>query len=198
MGVLTSKKLRIDQYLDYERQGEVRYEFHLGEVFAMAGGTLAHTILSSNALRLLGNALQQAGKNCLAVNSDIKIEIESSKRYVYPDAAVICGKINESDVITGAIRNPRIVVEVVSDTSGDYDRGAKMRYYLSLPTLKEYLIIEQDRVHATLYRKHEKGDLGSFHYSDGLDASIDLNSIGVSIKMTDLYQNVPIANEGEL
>ncbi|PPK84407.1 Uma2 family endonuclease [Neolewinella xylanilytica] len=190
MAVTASKKLPIDQYLSFEQEGEVRYEYHAGEVYAMAGGTINHTILSSNALRLLGNALQRAGKNCLAVNSDIKIEIERAERHVYPDAAVIYGKINESDTITGAVRNPRVIVEVISETSADYDRGAKMRYYLSLPTVKAYLLIDQNRVHATLYRRHEDNNFGSFHYADGLEATIDLQSIGVSLSMTELYRNV--------
>ncbi|MCP9237252.1 Uma2 family endonuclease [Lewinella sp. JB7] len=195
MAVAQVTKLPISEYLSFEHRGEMRYEYHNGEVYAMAGGTIAHTILSSNTQRLIGNALTVAGKNCISLNSDVKIEIEAAHRYIYPDAAVVCGKINESTMIKGAILNPRVVVEVISETSADYDRGAKMRYYLSLITLKEYLLIDQDKAHVTLYRRHEESNLGSFHYADGLEDSIELKSIGVILPLRELYQNVDLEDK---
>ncbi len=190
MAITALKKLPIDQYLSFEQESEVRYEYHFGGVYAMAGGTIRHSILCSNIAGLLRSKVLESGKNCIAFNSEIKLEIERANRYVYPDAAVICGKINESPTISGAVRNPRVIVEVISESSADYDRGAKMRYYLSLPTVKEYLLIDQDQVHVTLYRKQEESNLGSFHYADGLDSSIELKSIGVTLSLAQLYQNV--------
>ena len=185
----------IDRYLSLEAEDHLRYEYHAGEVYAMSGGTIQHTILSTNIQRMLGNAMRDKRKNCIALNSEVKIEIERANRYVYPDAAVVCGKINESDTIKGAIRNPRVVVEVVSESSGDDDRGAKMRYYLSLPTVKEYVLIEQGRPHVTVYRRHEDGELGSFHYADGPNDTIELTSIGAILPLEELYQNVTLEKD---
>ncbi len=156
----------------------------------MAGGTIQHSLLCNNVAGALRAEINEWGKKCIAFNSEVKIEIERADRYVYPDAAVVCGKINESPTIRGAIRNPRVVVEVISETSARYDQGAKMRYYLSVPTVKEYVLIDQDRVHITVYRRQEDSSLGSFHYADGLDATIELTSIGITLPLAELYRDV--------
>ena len=190
MAVAVNSGIPIDRYLALEATDQLRYEYHAGAVYAMSGGTIQHAKLCSNVLGMLREALRTKGKNCFAFTSEVKIEIERANRYVYPDAAVVCGEIKESNAVAGAIRNPRVVVEVLSDSSGAYDRGAKMRYYLSLPTVKEYVLIEPDRPHVTVYRRHGDGKLGSFHYADGLDDSIALTSIGAVLPLAELYRNV--------
>ncbi|WP_183493755.1 Uma2 family endonuclease [Neolewinella aquimaris] len=192
MAVAHITKLPITEYLAFEQQGEVRYEYHEGEVFAMAGGTIQHSIICANCAGLLRSEIVAGGKKCIAFNSEVKVEINEGSRYVYPDAAVVCGKVNESDTITGAVRNPRVIVEVISASSADYDRGSKMRYYLSLPTVREILLIDQDKIHVTLYRRYEESNLGSFHYADGLEESITLASLGVSLPLSELYRDVQI------
>jgi Uma2 family endonuclease len=173
----------------------MRYEYHYGEVFAMAGGTINHSTLCMNASYLLKRETEKKKNNCRTFNSEIKIEVVTAKRYVYPDAAVVCGKLNESDTIKGAVRNPRLIVEVTSEDSGNYDRGDKMRYYLSIPTVREYLIIDQDTASVTLYRREKSSDLGQFHYADGLDSEIILDSLGISISLGELYENVTLTDK---
>lgn len=173
----------------------MRYEYHYGEVFAMAGGTINHTTLCGNAYRLLDREIRKKDLSCRAFTSELKVEIVTAKRYLYPDATVVCGKLNESETIKGAVRNPRIIVEVTSSDSGNYDRGDKMRYYLSIPTIREYLIIDQDTASVTLYRREKTSDLGQFHYADGLDSEIILDSLGVSISLEELYENVILTDK---
>ena len=183
-------KLPIEEYLEVERQGETRLEYHQGILHTMAGGTINHSTLCNNTGFLLNSAVFGGGNTCRAFTSEVKIEIEKAERYVYPDAAVVCEAVEESDTIKGAIRNPKLVVEVISDTSADYDRGAKMRYYLSLPSVMKYLLIEQDRPAVSLYRRQDKGNLGRFHYADGLESSIELLTLGTHLALRDLYRDV--------
>ncbi|CAH1002163.1 hypothetical protein LEM8419_03080 [Neolewinella maritima] len=188
--VAVKVKLPIEQYLEVERQGEVRLEYHHGDLYAMAGGTINHTTLCTNVSAILLRETKRRGEGCRTFNSELKVEIEEAAQYVYPDATVVCGPVKESDKIMGAICNPTLVVEVVSDSSGDYDRGAKMRYYLSLSSIQEYLVIEQDRPAVTIYRRQGPGTLGRYDYADGLDSSIVLECIGVTLLMAELYADV--------
>ena len=128
----------------------------------------------------------------------MKVEIEKAEKYVYPDASVVCGPVEESDNIKGAILNPTVVVEVVSNDSGSYDRGVKMRYYLSLPSVKEYLVIEQDRPAISIYRRQGPGTLGQYIYADGLKADFHLESIDIRIAMAELYEDVDFGDPTKL
>jgi Uma2 family endonuclease len=185
-------KLPIEKYLSTERQGQVKMEYHQGDLYAMAGGTLNHTTLCTSISAILYRETKRSGTKCRALNSKMKIEIKRANRYVYPDASVVCGPVEESDKIKGAIRNPVIVVEIISEDSAGYDRGPKMRYYLSLPSVREYLLIEQDRPAVSLYRREGPGTLGSFHYADGLDDSLHLATLNVDLSLRELYEDVDL------
>lgn len=190
-------KLPIERYLEVEREGEVRMEYHRGDLYAMAGGTIDHSTLCNNIGYLLNRGLADKDSGCRAFNSEIKVEIEKAERYVYPDAVVVCGELEESKTIRGAIRNPKLVVEVLSESSDGYDRGAKMRYYLSLPSVTEYLLIEQDRPGITLFRRTGKGNLMKFDYAEGLQSRIELETIGGGIGLKEIYRNVAFGEVGD-
>ena len=101
----------------------------------------------------------------------------------------MCGTIKESTSIKGAVCNPCVIVEVISENSDGYDRGDKMRYYLSLPTLREYVLIAYDMAHVTVYRVQKNSNLGSFHYTEGTDATVVLQSLDIDLPMRELYAN---------
>jgi Uma2 family endonuclease len=134
----------ISDYLAIEREDQVRYEFHDGELFAMAGGTLAHPTICNNVAGELRDITRKAG-SCVTFNSEIKIEVKPNGKYVYPNAGLACPKFKASKNITGAITNPRLIVEVTSKDSGNYDRGDKLKYYFGLPSVMEYIIVDQDQ-----------------------------------------------------
>lgn len=184
------KDYTIEEWLALERETGERYEYHFGEVFAMAGGTLNHTRIGRNALYELENHFRQSDKSCEAFQSDLKVEIKPNGRYVYPDTLAVCGDIDESDKVTGAVKNPILVIEVVSESSGAYDRGVKFRYYRQLPTVLEYLILEQKEMAATLYRRSGAGDLFVRHEFEGAEATVVLESVGLEVPLGRLYRNV--------
>ncbi len=147
---LASQTYTIDEWLALEAETGEKYEYHNGELFsvsAMSGGTYAHALLGTNA----GGELRQALINkdldeCDALSSDlqIKINLKNQKRYVYPDAAVVCGEPEFDKRSKNAVLNPTIILEVLSPSSADYDRGLKFNLYKLAPTLRDYVLISQD------------------------------------------------------
>lgn len=185
-------QLSILEWQELEQTGEVRYEYHHGEIFAMAGGTLNHTRISGNAYRAIENNFEATESDCQAFTSELKIEIEQEGRYVYPDTLAVCGEIAESDKVKGAILNPVLVVEVTSKSSESYDRTGKFEFYTSLPSLKQYLIASQYSPFVTLYNRN--GTNSSFDKNPveirGLTGVIDLFSVQLMLPMKALYRNV--------
>lgn len=176
MGQPPLNHVDIQDYLSIVQEDHVRYEFHEGQLIRMTGGTVRHSTICNNTAFGLTSIARKKG-TCVAFNSEMKIEIEVANRYVYPDAAVACPKLQESATLTGAITKPRVIVEVSSNESVNYDCGAKFRYYFSLPSLKEYFIIDQDQALVTLFRRHGDGDLSGMVSVEGLEAVIELKSI---------------------
>lgn len=184
------KDYTIDEWLALEQETGERYEYHFGEVFAMAGGTLNHTRIGRNALFELENHFRRSKRPCEAFQAVLKVEIKPNGRYVYPDTLAICGDIDASDKVSGAVKNPVLVIEVVSESSGAYDRGVKFKYYRQLPTVLEYLILEQTDVAATLYRRSGAGDLFVRHEYEGPEAELRLESVGLALPLGRLYRSV--------
>lgn len=189
---IIEKNLTIEEWVELEQSGEVRYEYHFGEVFAMAGGSFNHGTIGQNAFFEIEANFRASNKNCRAFSSDFKIEIEQSGRYVYPDTLAVCGDPEESKKVKGAIVNPVLVVEVTSKSSESYDRISKFDYYTNLPSLKQYMIASQAGPYVTVYNKNEatgKFDIDPFEVR-GLEGVIDLFSVHLQLPMTALYRNV--------
>lgn len=186
MGEKALSVLTIEEYLRFETESEIRHEFHDGEIFAMAGGTRNHGALG-NAINTELN-LQCRNKPCIPYNGDVKVRIEASNRFVYPEASVVCGKVETSPHDSEAITNPVLIAEVLSDTSEAYDRGAKFRLYQQLPSFQEYILIDQHRPVVTIFFRKEE-NIWEMREIIGLDQTIYLQSLEAEINMEDLYQN---------
>jgi len=140
--VAERSKLSPVEYLAWERQQEGKHEYFDGEVFAMAGGSYRHNRLIMKVGFVLEPTL--AARGCTVVASDQRVRADH-RRYVYPDLAVVCGApaIEHDDVLT----NPTILVEVLSPTTEQYDRGLKWNSYQALPSLTDYILVSQDRAY---------------------------------------------------
>ncbi|SER28442.1 Uma2 family endonuclease [Neolewinella agarilytica] len=192
---LKNEKYTIEEWQKLEQSGDIRYEFHFGEVFAMAGGTINHGRISRNATTILDNHFNENDKNCEAFNSELKIEVKPNGQYVYPDTLAVCGEIKESDTVKGSIINPVLVIEVLSESSEAYDNGVKFRYYKKLPSLKEYFLIDQEKAIAILYRRNGTGDIFSRIDFEGLDAVIELESVDLTLPLSAFYRGVELTEE---
>ncbi|GAB5492369.1 MAG: Uma2 family endonuclease [Phototrophicaceae bacterium] len=175
----------VEEYLAFERESDVKYEYIDGEIYAMSGGTDKHSSIAVNCTIEIG--LQLRGKSCRVFNSDMKVKISDIK-YVYPDFSVVCGQAEFSDGKHMMLTNPTLVAEVMSESSIDYDKGSKADYYRGLPSVQTYLVIDQEKVLAQLYTRQESG----WHLSEysTLEDIVPLDSIGCSLKMSEIYRDI--------
>lgn len=187
-------RMTVSEYLRFERDSETKHEFHDGLVVDMAGGSVAHALITANLSRALGNAL--VGKPCTAYSSDLKIWIHKRRRYLYPDHSVVCGEPTAPpEAGDEAAENAMVIFEVMSPSSARYDQAGKFRLYKDLASLREYVVLEQDEPTVDVYRPQAGGIWAVEEYS-GLDAEVVLASIDVRLKVADLYAKVRFPEPG--
>ena len=180
----------VEEYFKLLEQSEEKFEYHGGEVYMMAGGTSNHNIISLNTGRRILEGLDN--KDCIGYGSDMKVEIAKNQSYVFPDVLVVCGPIDFAEDRNDTIKNPVLIVEVLSPSTEAYDRGLKFRMYRSLSSLQEYVLISQEEpLVETFYRQNDK----SWHYrvAQGMDAKVTLASIEHTINLKDIYQKINLS-----
>lgn len=142
MSVATRTELTAETFFAWEAEQVERHEFSYGEVFSMAGGTIEHALIGTNAAVALSNQL--ANELCTAFGPDLAVELDPQGRFCYPDATIVCGTVDQSEH-GPAVPNPAVVVEVLSKTTAAYDRGGKTEAYRRLPSLLAIVYIESER-----------------------------------------------------
>lgn len=185
-------KLSIEEYLTQEKESGIKYEYHDGQIFALAGGSINHGLLCGNIYAELRNKLKESKANCKPVTSEIKLNIKSENSFVYPDTMVICGNLQKSEEDKNAVTNPILVVEVLSQSTANYDRGDKFHLYRQLDSLQEYVLIEQDKPLVELYYKKTGTDLWRIRRVEGLQSKIVFQSVNIEIAMQDLYYDIDL------
>lgn len=171
------------EYLDLERHSAVKHEYHGGQVYAMAGGTQAHSLIAGNAYAALRSAVR--GTGCRALTSDMKIR-QSSEDYVYADAVVTCDP--RDDVPSREwIEYPVLVVEVLSRTTERHDRGDKFDGYKQMGTLREYVLVNSRRRAVVVWRRDDAGEWRATEY--GPDEAVTLTSVPASLPQDLLYED---------
>ena len=177
-----------DDYLRLECEAVEKHEYFYGEIRAMAGASYAHNRICMN----IGSELngQLRGKSCAVVGSDQRLQILSGSAYVYPDVTVVCGKpeFNEEKK-PDTLLNPTLLVEVLSPTTGQYDRSDKFMLYRQVPSLRQYLTLDSRSIHAELYTLDELGRWVLTETRD-LAAVLDLASIGCLVPLAEAYAGV--------
>ncbi len=201
MSTAEKRRLTALEYLAIETAADVRHEFFDGEMFAMSGGSLWHNLIKDNFARALCNRLE--GRGCRVVTSDQRLKVDATGLYTYPDVLVFCGPPVMEDGVHHTLTNPLLVVEVLSDSTEKYDRGIKFGHYRRLPTLREYVLVAQDRfsVEAYLRRPEEADAAGNVDHwllSAATDpaATIRLGSLDVSVPLAAIYDGVEFAKAG--
>jgi len=178
----------IEEYLEQEEAAEFKSEYEDGIIRAMSGGSLDHSIIGGNIITQLQIQIKNKGLNCTPFNGDARIYIDNANSFVYPDASVTCDEVEVSEEDKNAYVNPILVVEVLSKSTGSYDRVDKFHKYCSLPSFKEYVLIDQYKpVVDVLYK--EGSDYWKMVTTIGLDKSIYLHTLDVHVSMQDIYQN---------
>lgn len=179
-------KLSLAEYRQLEEDTDTRYEYHDGEVFAMAGGSLEHSAIITNVLNMLGNLLPS---DCRPFESNLKVYISSVKKGLYPDISVACRPVNHLREIN-AITNPVLLIEVLSDSTANYDRGDKFWFFSQLKSLREYVLIEQNswkvetRYRSSIDRNWEMA------YFEGENTEVTLRSFDIHLPMHQIYRDI--------
>jgi len=180
-------KIPVEDYVKTEIETNTKYEYHDGKIFALAGGTLNHGLICGNVYSGIRNQLTNKGSNCIPFTSEVKVFIKTKNSYVYPDSMVVCEGMEKSDEEKNSITNPILIVEVLSKSTGEYDRGDKFYFYRQLESFKEYVLIEQDRHIVDVHYKSKNSDLWRITRYEGLDKIIKLQSLGIDLTMKELY-----------
>ncbi len=175
-----------EEYLAFERASPEKHAFLHGELFAMSGGTHAHSLTSSNFVREFGVSLH--GRPCEAHGSDLRIHIPATGLYTYADALILCGRPEFRDGVRDTLINPVVIVEVLSDSTEAYDRGEKFEHYRSIPTLREYVLASQKRPHVEVFTRDDSGAWVLRAYD--ATARVVLASVDVTVAVDDVYARV--------
>ena len=176
-----------EEYLAQERLAERKSEYLQGEVFAMAGASPRHVWIVANILAEFRQQLK--GKPCRVSASDLRLRVTPARLYTYPDVMVICGEAQFADDQKDTVLNPILIVEVLSESTRDYDRGKKFQNYRKLPSLIEYLMIEQDEPHIEHWTRQRENHW-DFVEIDDLARSIELTSIGCVLPPAEVYDKI--------
>jgi Uma2 family endonuclease len=184
------KTFSVQEYIEQEQTTDIRHEYHDGYVVALAGGTINHGLICGNIYAELRANLKKKSGSCTPINSEVKLYIKNKNSYVYPDAMVVCGDLETAEEDKNAVTNPVVVVEVLSKSTGTYDRGDKFHLYRQLPSLKEYVLIEQEKAVVEVYYKYKNSDLWKITRYEGLNEIVDFQAIEVEVPMQALYENI--------
>ncbi len=183
----------VAEYLALEEVAEYRSEYFEGEIFAMAGATGEHNLIAKECSRAIDDAAE--GSGCQTVLLDMKVRIEGSSAYYYPDIAVVCDKFQYEDEKRQILKNPLIIIEVLSDSTEAQDRGSKFHRYKQISSLREYVLISQKEPQIDVFFKMNDDSWRLDSYA-GLDAKMELRSLGIHVKLADIYRRVEFAAQG--
>jgi len=173
-----------DEYLARERESEGKSEYLAGEIFAMTGASRRHNRIVLNIAFSLDRQLK--GKGCEVFVSDMRVRI--ADLYTYPDVVVACGDPRFEDSELDTLLNPVLIVEVLSKSTEDYDRGTKFAHYRTIPSMSEYLVVSQGHIH--IEHSVRETDRWVLTETDELASTLELPSIGCTLELADVYDRV--------
>lgn len=174
------------EYLALEMASAEKHELWDGEVFAMSGGTFAHSLIAANLIRHLGNRLE--GGPCRVFTSDTRIRPQGSGNAAYPDVAVICGEPTSHDEDDLAATNPTVVIEVLSESTERFDRGDKFAYYRQIDSLRSYVLVSQQRKRVEVYDRDSENGSWVLRVAD--DGEFHIGGIDVRLEVEDVYKGL--------
>ena len=190
----TTHRLTEAEYLALERAAVgVKSEFYDGEMFAMAGGTRRHSLIGTNLTIEFGNKLR--GHRCRPYNAELRVKIEATGLFTYPDLSVVCGKPVLLDQGMDTLINPTLLAEVLSESTESYDRGKKFQHNQQISSLKEYLLISQDEPRIEQFVR-QGDDQWLLRETLGMQSKLTLPSLDITISLAEIFADVefPLRN----
>lgn len=183
---LARKMITVSEYLELERSSKEKHEYYKGEIFAMAGGTRVHTLIAGNILTKINIQIEK--KPCIAFGSDLKVRVKLDGLFTYPDLSALCGEEKYLDDKHDTLLNPSLIIEVLSQSTENYDRGKKFALYRELESLREYVLISSEYQKVEIFRRTANNQ---WLLSDpNENEPILFESINCSISYKDIYNKV--------
>lgn len=183
------QKMTPEDYLEFEKNSELRHEYFDGEIFTMVGARKNHNRVNSNVSRMLGNQL--LNRSCDVFISDMRVKIPEIEKYTYPDIVVACDKVEFAEEELDSLLNPVVIIEILSDTTESYDRGLKFTHYRLIESLQEYILISQYHCQVEKF-KRDNDKQGIWFYSsvEDINSSIKIDSINCELALSEVYHRV--------
>jgi len=189
MSLQPKTHLTPEEYLAIERKAEYKSEYFNGEMFAMAGASERHVLIVTNVVAELRGQLRR--RPCTVYSTDLRVRVSPAGLYTYPDVVVVCGQAQFADDQKDTLLNPTLIVEVLSESTKDYDRGGKFEHYRTLMSLSEYVLIDQDKHHVEHFvRQPENRWLLS--ETNRLEDTIHVSSISCDLALAEVYDKVEL------
>jgi Uma2 family endonuclease len=176
-----------EEYLVMERSSDTKHEYYRGEVFAMSGASFEHSEISSNVIGLLKNKLK--GKSCRPYGNELRVYIPENTLYTYPNISIICEGPIFSDTEFDTVSNPSVLIEILSKTTKDYDRGGKFNLYRSIKTLKEYILIDSTSVSVEIFSRNDDNSWRLVEFKTLADL-FTIATIETTLSLKEIYDNI--------
>ncbi len=188
--VVAQTYLTPEEYLAFERKATTKHEYLNGQIVAMSGASFAHNFLTMNVANQLYNQL--IGGECQVAASDMRVQATQTGSYFYPDVVVVCGEPRAEDDTFDTLLNPTLIVEILSPSTETYDKGEKFEHYQQIASLKDYILISQDKVHVEHYCRQGSAWLQT-EFAE-LEDVLSLRSIACELRLQDVYRRVKVAS----
>ncbi|HSB12487.1 MAG TPA: Uma2 family endonuclease [Blastocatellia bacterium] len=176
-----------DEYLELERKAEFKSEYIDGYIVAMVGASEPHNLIVTNVVRELSTQVKD--HDCRVYSNDMRVDLREQKLFAYPDVLVVCGEPQLAGKRRDNLRNPLVIIEVLSQSTESYDRGVKFIKYRRIESLKEYVLVAQDSTLVEHYVRQPNGDW-LMSEAIGMDAMVRLDSIGCELQLIEVYDKV--------
>jgi Uma2 family endonuclease len=187
MEALLKHYITPEEYFALEEVAEVKSEYCQGEMFAMSGASPEHCLVQTNLTAILHTQLRF--RPCRLYSADLRVDVAAAGLYTYPDLSVVCAE-PEFDA-HHSLKNPTLLIEVLSPSTEAYDRGKKFDMYRQLESLQQYVLVSQDEAAVHLYTRRDDGRW-TFEGFSGLEAVVPLASIGCQLSLSEVYEKVAL------
>jgi Uma2 family endonuclease len=186
MTTVQNELLSPAEYLEIERRSEIKHEYINGRMYALPGASEPHITIAVNITTSLKN--QMRGRDCRVYMADMRVKIDPSGRYTYPDVVAVCGERHLEDAQLDTLLNPAVIVEVLSDSTERYDRGDKFDHYRTIASLREYVLVAQSSMRVEHFVLQD--DRWVFSALTKGEERLPLAAIGCEISVADIYEGI--------
>ena len=183
------KKYTIEEYLQMEETSAEKHEYYQGEIFAMSGAKVQHNVIVGNLYGYLFQKLK--AKSCKPFNSDQRIYVEKNSLFTYPDISIVCGDPETRNNDELNLVNPTVIIEVLSSSTKNYDRGEKFKLYRDIPTLKEYTLVDSESISVEAFYINDTGHWELTEYKN-IEDTLFIKAIQSSFELSEIYEGTKL------